>query len=165
MEYVLLVLHVIKISDKKQFKDTKVGQFLLGKSGLVNAIGDAIPDKGLLGVIKNLVIKDKEITQHDKDMALKLLEQDMVEIQEVSKRWESDMKSDSLLSKNTRPMTLIFLTLSMVLFIILDSFKWGWSVEDGWVDLLKTLLVTVYVAYFGSRGAEKFKSISNNNSK
>ena len=165
MEYVLLVLHVIKMSDKKKFKDTKVGQFLLGKSGLVNAIGDAIPDKGLLGVIKNLVIKDKELTQHDKDMALKLLEQDMVEIQEVSKRWESDMKSDSWLSKNTRPMTLIFLTLSMVLFIILDSFKWGWSVEDGWVDLLKTLLVTVYVAYFGSRGAEKFKSISNNNSK
>tara|TARA_Y100000356_G_C11161504_1_gene236235 strand:+ start:136 stop:597 length:462 start_codon:yes stop_codon:yes gene_type:complete len=153
------------MSDKKKFKDTKVGQFLLGKSGLVNAIGDAIPDKGLLGVIKNLVIKDKELTQHDKDMALKLLEQDMVEIQEVSKRWESDMKSDSWLSKNTRPMTLIFLTLSMVLFIILDSFKWGWSVEDGWVDLLKTLLVTVYVAYFGSRGAEKFKSISNNNSK
>tara|TARA_A100001391_G_scaffold204314_1_gene199550 strand:+ start:170 stop:631 length:462 start_codon:yes stop_codon:yes gene_type:complete len=153
------------MSDKKKFKDTKVGQFLLGKSGLVNAIGDAIPDKGLLGVIKNLVIKDKELTQHDKDMALKLLEQDMVEIQEVSKRWESDMKSDSWLSKNTRPMTLIFLTLSMVLFIILDSFKWGWSVEEGWVDLLKTLLVTVYVAYFGSRGAEKFKSISNNNSK
>ena len=114
------------MSDKKKFKDTKVGQFLLGKSGLVNAIGDAIPDKGLLGVIKNLVIKDKELTQHDKDMALKLLEQDMVEIQEVSKRWESDMKSDSWLSKNTRPMTLIFLTLSMVLFIILDSFKWGW---------------------------------------
>ena len=83
----------------------------------------------------------------------------------ISSRWASDMKSDSWLSKNTRPMTLIFLTLSMVLFIILDSFKWGWSVEDGWVDLLKTLLVTVYVAYFSSRGAEKFKSISNNNSK
>ena len=150
---------------KKKFKDTKVGQFLLGKSGLVNAIGDAIPDKGLLGVIKNLVIKDKELTQHDKDVALKLLEQDMVEVQEISKRWESDMKSDSWLSKNTRPMTLIFLTLSMVLFIILDSFKWGWEVEEVWVDLLKTLLVTVYIAYFGSRGAEKFKSISNNNSK
>ena len=59
-------------------------------------------------------------------------------------------------------MSLIFLTLSMVLFIILDSFKWSWTVEEGWVDLLKTLLVTVYVAYFGSRGAEKFRSISNN---
>jgi len=150
------------MSDKKKFKDTKVGQFLLGKSGLVNAIGDAIPDKGLLGIIKNLVIKDKELTQHDKDMALKLLEQDMIEMEEISKRWESDMKSDSWLSKNTRPMSLIFLTLSMVLFIILDSFKWSWTVEEGWVDLLKTLLVTVYVAYFGSRGAEKFRSISNN---
>ena len=72
------------------------------------------------------------------------------------------MKSDSWLSKNTRPMSLIFLTVSMVILIILDSFQWTFTVDTGWVELLKTLLVTVYVAYFGSRGAEKFKSISNN---
>ena len=90
---------------------------------------------------------------------MKLLEMDMVEMQEVSKRWESDMKSDSWLSKNTRPMSLIFLTISMVLLIILDSFEWSFSVSTGWVDLLQTLLVTVYVAYFGSRGAEKFQTI------
>ena len=83
-------------------------------------------------------------------------------MQEVSKRWDSDMKSDSWLSKNTRPMSLIFLTVSMVILIILDSFQWNFTVDTGWVELLKTLLVTVYVAYFGSRGAEKFKSISNN---
>ena len=69
------------------------------------------------------------------------------------------MKSDSWLSKNTRPMSLIFLTISMVLLILLDSFEWSFSVSSGWVDLLQTLLVTVYVAYFGSRGAEKFQSI------
>ena len=86
----------------------------------------------------------------------------MIEMQEVSKRWDSDMKSDSWLSKNTRPISLIFLTLSMVLLIVLDSFEWSFSVSTGWVDLLQTLLVTVYVAYFGSRGAEKFKTISNN---
>ena len=50
----------------------------------------------------------------------------------------------------------------MVILIILDSFQWNFTVDTGWVELLKTLLVTVYVAYFGSRGAEKFKSISNN---
>ena len=86
---------------------------------------------------------------------------DMVEMQEISKRWGSDMKSDSWLSKNTRPMTLIFLTVSMVFLILLDSFEIDFSVDSGWVDLLKSLLITVYVAYFGSRGAEKFKSISN----
>ena len=89
-----------------------------------------------------------------------MLEQDMVEMQEVSKRWESDMKSDSWLSKNTRPMSLIFLTCSLVIFILLDGFEIDFSIDDAWVDLLKSLLITVYVAYFGSRGAEKFKAIS-----
>ncbi len=84
---------------------------------------------------------------------------DMVEMQEISKRWNSDMTSDSWLSKNTRPMTLIFLTVSMVCLILLDSFNINFEVNTGWVDLLKSLLVTVYVAYFGSRGVEKFKSI------
>ena len=85
---------------------------------------------------------------------------DMVEMQEISKRWASDMQSDSWLSKNTRPLTLIFLTISMVLLVLLDSFEIAFEVDSGWVDLLKSLLITVYVAYFGSRGAEKFKSIS-----
>ena len=80
-------------------------------------------------------------------------------MQEVSKRWSSDMASDSWLSKNTRPMTLIFLTISMVCLILLDSFDIDFNIDRSWVDLLKSLLVTVYVAYYGSRGAEKFKSI------
>ena len=81
-------------------------------------------------------------------------------MQEVSKRWSSDMQSDSWLSKNTRPMALIFLTISMVLLIFVDSSGLDFNVDNGWIDLLKSLLITVYVAYFGSRGAEKFKSIS-----
>jgi hypothetical protein len=89
----------------------------------------------------------------------------MIEMQEVSKRWSSDMSSDSWLSKNTRPLTLIFLTISLVILIILESANMQFDVDNSWVDLLKSLLITVYVAYFGSRGAEKFKSISNNRSK
>jgi hypothetical protein len=147
---------------RKKFKDTKVGQFLLGKSGLVKAIGDVMPDKGLLGVVKNLINNDPELPQQDKEVALALLKQDIVEAQEISKRWESDMTSDSWLSKNTRPMTLIFLTVSLIVFILLDSFNIEFGIDSGWIDLLKSLLITVYVAYFGSRGAEKFKSIGNN---
>ena len=89
----------------------------------------------------------------------------MTEMKEISKRWSSDMKSDSWLSKNTRPLALIFLTTSLVIFILLDGFDISFSIDGGWVDLLKSLLITVYVAYFGSRGAEKFKTISNNNNK
>ena len=57
-------------------------------------------------------------------------------------------------------MALIFLTVSMVLLIFIDSTGIEFSVDSGWIDLLKSLLITVYVAYFGSRGAEKFKTIS-----
>ena len=129
---------------KKKFKETKVGKFLLGKSGIINVIGDILPDRGALGMVKNLIDKDPDLPPQDKETALKLLEQDTIELQEVSKRWESDMKSDSWLSKN---------------FILLDGFDIAFGIDTGWIDLLKSLLITVYVAYFGSRGAEKFKSI------
>jgi hypothetical protein len=147
---------------KKKFKDTKVGQFLLGKSGVLDSLAEVLPDKGLLGVVKNLIDRDETLPPPDKEMALKLLEQDIVEAQEVSKRWESDMTSDSWLSKNTRPMSLIFLTIMTIAFIWVDSHGYiDFTVEQEWINLLKTLTTTVYVAYFGSRGAEKFKSISN----
>ena len=147
---------------KKKFKETKVGKFLLGKSGIINVIGNILPDQGALGMVKNLIQSDPDLPPQDKETALALLEQDMVELQEISKRWDSDMKSDSWLSKNTRPMTLIFLTVSVVIFILLDGFDISFGVNSGWIDLLKSLLITVYVAYFGSRGVEKFKSITNN---
>ena len=147
---------------KKKFKDTKVGKFLLGKSGIIDVISNILPDKGALGMVKNLIHKDPDLPPQDKETALMLLEQDMIELKEVSKRWESDMKSDSWLSKNTRPMALIFLTISLIVFILLDGFSISFGIDSGWIDLLKSLLITVYVAYFGSRGAEKFKSISNN---
>ena len=145
---------------KKKFKETKVGKFLLGKSGIINVISNILPDQGALGMVKNLIQSDPDLPSQDKETALKLLEQDMVELQEISKRWDSDMKSDSWLSKNTRPMALIFLTLSLIIFILLDGFDIAFSIETGWIDLLKSLLITVYVAYFGSRGVEKFKTIS-----
>ncbi len=147
---------------KKKFRDTKLGKFLSKAAPTVlDVAGDLLPDKGVLGIVKSLISKDPNISPEDKEIALKLLEQDMVEMQEISKRWSSDMTSDSWLSKNTRPMALIFLTISMIIFMLLDSFDWGFQVEPQWVDLLKSLLITVYVAYFGSRGVEKFKAIDN----
>ena len=136
-------------STKKKFKDTKVGQFLSKAApGILGTVGNVLPDNGVFGIVKNIISKDETLPPEDKEKAMKLLEMDITEMQEVSKRWDSDMKSDSWLSKNTRPMSLIFLTISMVLLILLDSFEWSFSVSTGWVDLLQTLLVTVYVAYF-----------------
>ena len=149
--------------DKKKLKDTAVGKFLAGAgSNIIGSLGDVLPDKGVMGLVKNLIKKDPELPAEDKEKALALLNQDTIEMQEVSKRWASDMKSDSWMSKNTRPMALIFLTVSMVLLIFVDSTGMEFDVDSGWVDLLKSLLITVYVAYFGSRGAEKFKNIQKN---
>ena len=82
-----------------------------------------LPDQGVLGMVKNLIQKEPDtvLPPEDKEKAMKLLEMDIIEMQEVSKRWDSDMKSDSWLSKNTRPMSLVFLTVSMVILIILQS--------------------------------------------
>jgi hypothetical protein len=147
---------------KKKFKDTKVGKFLLGSgSKIADVVGDLLPSSGVLGIVKNLIDKEdpKILPPEDKEKALKLLELDQIELQEVTKRWESDMKSDSWLSKNTRPITLIYLTVITSLYIILDSLDIAFEIDESWVELLKTLLVTIYVAYFGSRGFEKYNSI------
>ena len=136
------------MSNKKKFKETKIGAFLKNKAPkILDGIGDILPDNGAFGIVKNLISSDNSMSPEDKEMALKLLEQDIAEMNNISSRWSSDMKSDSWLSKNTRPMTLIFLTLAMAIFIVLDS-TILLEIKDGWVSLLETLLITVYVAYF-----------------
>jgi ABC-type antimicrobial peptide transport system permease subunit len=145
-----------KKKSKKKFKETKVGIFLKEKGPkILDTIGDVLPNNGVYGVVKNLISQDEEMDSADKDLALKMIDQDIAEMQGVSERWEYDMKSDSWLSKNTRPLTLIYLTVCMTLFIVFDSIHMLFDMKDVWIELLKTLLVTVYVAYFGSRGAEK----------
>ncbi len=146
----------------KKFNETKIGAFLKTKAPtLIKKIGDLLPDKGGLAIVKNLISSDNKIKAVDKEVAMKLIEQDLTEMENVSKRWSSDMKSDSWLSKNTRPLTLIYLTLASTTLMILDSFhSLLFDVDTAWVELLKTLLITVYVAYFGSRGAEKITKIN-----
>jgi len=146
---------------KKKFKETKVGSFLTEKAPkLVSQLGEFLPDQGGLGIVKNLISTDTELPPEDKETAMKLLELDIMEMENVSTRWTSDMKSDSWLSKNTRPLTLIYLTLASTILMVIDSFHTMFDVDVAWVELLKTLLITVYVAYFGSRGAEKITNIN-----
>jgi len=146
---------------KKKFSETRVGKFLKKAApNILNVASDLLPDAGLLKLVKNLITKDEVLLPKDKEEALKLLEMDIIEMEEVSKRWQSDMASDSWLSKNTRPMALIFLTVSMIFLILLDSLDIEFGVNIEWIELLKSLLITVYVAYFGSRGVEKYKYIS-----
>ena len=141
---------------KKKFKDTKVGQFLSNNgSGIINTLGDVLPSNGILGIVKGLIDKDDTLPPEDKEKALKLLEMDIIEMQEVTKRWESDLGSNNVLSKNVRPLTLIFMTVSLILFILLDSIFTGFNFEDVHIETLKQLCSVVFIAYFGGRSYEK----------
>ena len=137
---------------KKKFSETKVGKFLKSiGSSIFGTVGDVLPNNGLLGVLKGLITKSNTLSDEDKKMALKYLEMDIAEMQEVSKRWDSDMTSDSWLSKNVRPITLIFFSVAYVS---------GWFLNYS-LENITGLLSLIVGAYFGSRGLEKFKSIQN----
>jgi len=77
--------------------------------------------------------------------------------QNVTERWKTDMNSDSWLSKNVRPMVLIFLVISTVLMVFIDAGVISFNVKDTWIDLLQLVLITVIGAYFGGRSFEKIK--------
>ena len=150
-----------KRKSKKKFKDTRVGKFLTKVApNILKGVSDIVPDAGILKLVGSLISKDDVLAPKDKEEALKLLEMDIVEMQEVSKRWSSDMSSDNWLSKSVRPMMLIFLTVSTWLLILMDSLNIDFGVSTEWIDLLKSLLITVFVSYYGSRGIEKYKYIS-----
>ena len=100
---------------------------------------------------------DDGIEQVDKDLLLRELEQDVIEMQEVTKRWSSDMSSDSWLSKNIRPLCLAFLTLTLFIYVILDSSLEGFKIDEQWISLLGNLLMLVYAGYFGARTLEKIR--------
>jgi hypothetical protein len=148
---------------KKKFKDTKVGKFLKEKAP--NLAGDILSITGdITGVeaLKNIGDKIKgsnELSDFDKELALKELDLDIKEAEEVSKRWSADMISDSWLSKNVRPLTLLYLLLVFSILVICDSIENTFEVKAGWVSLIESLLITVVVAYFGGRSYEKGKKI------
>ena len=140
------------MKNKKKFFETKVGKFLKKVApNLLGVIGNVIPNAGILDTAKELIQKDSTISKEDKDIALELLKIDVIEIEEITKRWESDNLSDSWLSKNVRPLTLVFFSFAYVI---------GWFLEYE-LDSLTSLLYLIIGAYFGSRGFEKIKSMSN----
>jgi len=152
------------MTHKEKHGVTRAGKFLKGLKGVAPSILQLAGTISGVDGLKDLaeVIKgDDTISHQDKETALELLKMDLADMQEVTKRWESDMVSDSWLSKNVRPMTLIFLTLFMTFVIFADSKNlWEFDVKESYIALLETLLLSVYIAYFGSRGIEKYKKMN-----
>ncbi len=134
---------------------TKVGNFLrsINFKDVAGVVTNVVTGnvKGAIDILKG----SSDLSPQQLEMALKELEMDVVEMQEVTKRWQSDMNSDSWLSKNIRPLSLAFLTISLFIYIILDSSLNGFSVADNWIELLGSLLLLVYGGYFGRRSVEK----------
>ena len=112
-------------------------------------------------------VLDELITSKDEKLAAELKIKELVakhEVEmekEISSRWSSDMTSDSWLSKNVRPMVLIFLVVSTVLLVFIDAGVIAFEVKASWVDLLQLVLITVIGAYFGGRSIEKVKKTNN----
>lgn len=124
--------------------------------GLIDAIKNIAksPAKEMVkGVINGAAdVVDRFVQTPDERAAFK------VELEkEISKRWSEDMASDSFLSKNVRPLTLIFLIISTVLIIFIDSGMIEFQVNERWISLLETVLMIVIGAYFGGRSFEKIK--------
>ena len=113
--------------------------------------------KGVGGVIDNLhTSKEEKLAAEQKIQELIANHQAKME-QNITDRWSADMNSDSWLSKNVRPLVLIFLVVCTVLMIFIDAGTISFTVEEKWTDLLQLVLITVIGAYFGGRTMEKRK--------
>ena len=113
--------------------------------------------KGVGGIIDNLHTSQEEKLEAERKIQEIVHSYEAKMQEEVSERWKSDMVSDSWLSKNVRPMTLIFLVISTVLLIFIDAGAIQFQVESSWIDLLQLTLLTVIGSYFGGRSWEKVK--------
>ena len=142
-------------------KGTAVGNFL--RSINFGKVTDVVTNvlKGDISGAIDIISNSKELSEEQVKMALKELEHDVIEMEEITKRWESDNLADSWWSKNIRPLSLAFLTVSLFIYVILDSALEGFKVAPEWIDLLSSLLLLVYGGYFGARALEKITHLKN----
>ena len=117
--------------------------------------------KNVGGVLDNLTTsKEEKLEAQRKIKELVVNHQAKME-QNITDRWTADMHSDSWLSKNVRPLVLIFLVVCTVLMIFIDAGTISFTVEQKWTDLLQLVLITVIGAYFGGRSYEKGTKVKN----
>ena len=113
--------------------------------------------KGVGGVIDNLHTSAEEKLEAERKIKELIANYEVEMEKNITSRWEADLKSDSWLSKNVRPLTLMFLLVCTMLLIFVDAGALNFVVEEKWTDLLQLVLITVIGAYFGGRSFEKVK--------
>jgi len=129
----------------------KIFQWLTG--GVIKDIG---------GVIDKLTTTEEEKLLIKKQIQEILEKADSDAQEQVTERWKADMASDSFLSKNIRPLVLVFLTFVFTILAFFDGNIGGFQVAEQYVPIFQSLLITVYGAYFVCRTWEKNKKSGNN---
>ena len=119
-----------------------------GAADLVKSVG---------GVIDSLHTSDEEKLAAEQKVKELVSSYEIEMEKNITERWKMDMQSDSWLSKNIRPLVLVFLVVATVLLIFIDAGAISFTVQDKWTDLLQLVLITVIGAYFGGRSLEKVK--------
>ena len=122
--------------------------FSSGASELVKSVG---------GVLDNLTTSKEEKLEAERKIQDLIANHEVEMEKNITERWKMDMQSDSWLSKNIRPLVLVFLVVSTMLLVFIDAGIISFEVKSSWVDLLQLVLITVIGAYFGGRSLEKTK--------
>jgi len=141
-----------------KIKDTKLGAWLKEKApGILDTVGDLLPDQGGLGVVKNLLDREPDI---DPAEAKAKVDAEIEFQKNVTERWKADMGSDVKLAKTIRPVMLIVLITIFVGLVIFDSLdNQPFNVRESYVSLLEILMLTVFGAYFAGRTVEKTRKL------
>ena len=129
----------------------------MGVLSKVFSSGAAELVKGVGGVLDNLITSKDEKLEAERKVKELIANYEVEMEKNITSRWEADLKSDSWLSKNVRPLVLIFLIACTMLLIFIDAGTINFNVKDSYVDLLQLVLITVIGAYFGGRSLEKVK--------
>jgi hypothetical protein len=140
-----------------KIKDTALGGWLKQKApGILDTVGDLLPDQGALGVVKNII--DKQYPDLDPEEVKAKIDAEIAFQNNVTERWKADMSGDVKLAKIIRPATLIALMSMFMVTMVLDSLdNLPFNVKDSYVSLLEILMLTSFGAYFAGRTIEKAK--------
>jgi len=140
---------------EKKLRETKVGQWLKEKApSVLDVVGDVLPDRGVLGVVKNLVDKDPTL---DSQSFQAVMDAEMKAQDNVTRRWEADAKSDAKLAKLRRPIMLVLLCLFFMTMMVWEGLDPNFKPPSSYISLLEILMLTVFGAYFAGRTVEKVR--------
>ena len=146
----------MKNSEDNKIKNTNLGKWLKEKApNVLDTVGDLLPDQGALGIVKNLLDNEPDISPEE---AKAMVEAEIADQNNVTERWKADMSSDVKLAKYIRPVTLIALMTMFMITMVLDSLDYlPFNVKESYVSLLEILMLTSFGAYFAGRTIEKSK--------